>query len=161
MTKEIEQMIKEIYEEIADKTLNFWCKIILKNYLWVKTINQEIDWIHEFEVAGAIKDRFFINDVEKNIWHPVMIGNVLGYQLPKLIDTNQIIAEKIEELEIHKWSDFWEFEEIRDIPAVIDWIEQDVFEIKLCSLWKEKTKPIEQQSEECIKFIYSLIKTNG
>lgn len=87
----------------------------------------------------------------------IMIWDVLDYLKNILWDSNSIICDKMNELEIHRRSDWWEYEEIRDIPTVVDWIEEDVFEIKLVSIRDDLRKPIEHQSEECILFIYELI----
>lgn len=73
-----EEKIKVIYEKIADKTLSFWCRIILKNYLWEKIVNQSIwnlTYIFWFEHPFLNKDisKKQENQIEKIIWHPIMI----------------------------------------------------------------------------------------
>ncbi len=88
--------------------------------------------------------------------NPVMIGDVLDYLDNH--NTEEIIQEKLNELEIHKRRDWYDYEEIRDIPAVLDGIMEDVYEIKLNTLRTKKRKPLEDQSDECIDFIYSLIQ---
>lgn len=90
-----------------------------------------------------------------NIWHPVMIWDVLDYIWDT--KTSEIIDEKLSTLEIHKWWDYWNFEEIRDLWACHNWIMEDVIEIKLNQLWKEKRKPLEEQSLECIDYVFNLL----
>lgn len=67
--------------------------------------------------------------LEKHIiWHPVMIGDVLDWVESKL-ENNYFDNFYIEDL-------------IMDI----------------CNKWKHKRKPIDDQDEDCLSFVYSLIK---
>ena len=115
-----EEMIKVIYEKIADKTLSFGCYVKnLTHHKYNKAIycykwwqkehfvyqrdNWEIDkwwaWYFDFEI----------------IWHSVMIWDVLDYI----------------------------------------WCENK--RIIILTLWVNLRKPIEEQSDECIEYIYNLI----
>lgn len=116
MTKE--EKIKAIYEKIADKTKNFWCKIERQwNYYIV------IEWRHFIYEKTWKYLKTTSQSIEElsceSIWHPVMIWDVLDY---------------IEE----KWEYNWE---VWDILA----------------LWIFKRKPIEEQSEECIDYVFNLL----
>lgn len=61
------------------------------------------------------------------------------------------------------WNVIWHPVMIWD---VLDWMEQRVTDVEwmplfmwiMQSTWKHKRKPIEEQSEECIIYIYNLIK---
>ena len=68
----------------------------------------------------------------------------------------RIVSQQREKKEILKI--FWHPVMIGD---VFDYIEDDHFDYadiyNLCDYWKEKTKPIGQQSEECIDYIYKLL----
>lgn len=168
-----EQMLSEIYEKIANKELTFGCKILgrygqYESQLfphvvsWIVKIPVRVrEWffysyediveivttkwnsefffmespIHEKMYNKVIRNnRHFwqstrLHRVEKIIGHPVYIWNVLDYN-----DQNQT------------WLDWKDKKEWREINSVI------------CMLWHEKRKPIDDQSEECITYIHSLIK---
>lgn len=137
MTKK--EMISKIYENIADKTLSFGCNV---NF---KILNQDwtIYWfdfnkiiVEEFEKDNFIyyktSDWLEYNDDEiyEIIWHPVMIWDVLDY-IEKNIETEDVI--EIMNTKCHRQS-------------------MTIF------YFKEKRKPIEEQLDDCIEYIYNLIK---
>ena len=162
-----EEMIKAIYEKVADKTLSFGCIVY-----WAYDYENELEilhlfrkcfysykWIYWDEIIPIDKDiyvliykwdetilnpidyEYFNKDLENEaewsiqwiIWHPVMIGDVLDY---------------IDSIEFNHPNDFikWYKEKY---PIIIDTLFTD---------WKEKRKSIEEQSDDCITYIYNLIK---
>ena len=156
-----EQKIEAIYEKIANKELSFGCKIQINNYweeswketrsprLWRvgqshKCIDDRIPrhyWIFYSDTwtyaVTEFENHIFNERQGKNntwelkytiIWHPVMIWDVLDY-----VDNflNVCVLKYSEDLEV-----------IRDI----------------FKHYKYKSKPIEEQSDECINFIHSLLK---
>ena len=128
ITKEL--MIKAIYEKIADKTLSFGCKYNHTSEMYF--IWFITPWIAEFDRAYWVK--LSKTDIKRNtIWHPVMIWDVLDY---------------IDSIEFNHPNDFikWHKEKY---PIIIDVLFND---------WENKRKPIEEQSEKCIEWIYNLIK---
>lgn len=74
------------------------------------------------------------------IGHPVMIGDVMDYfeniALDKIYDYIWVKKEEIPDLILQKTKDAM---------------------MKIFPLWKQKRLPIEEQSDECIDFVYSLI----
>ena len=114
-----QEMIDVIYEKIANKKLDFWCKV-KENFL-----NRTLKII---DIYGHWRDRQFeltwdVNmwaDCCQIIWHPVMMG-----------DCDNLI---------NKWHNYFD-----------DWIE-------ILDLWILKDKPVEEQSIECITYIYNLCK---
>lgn len=117
-----QKMIDKIYEVIADKTVNFWCKIKYREkheqrryyrHDWWQSIcwQDQYTWCHW--------ERYYKREI---IWHPVMIGDVLDWM------ENNITKD-----------------------------EYALFHTTLGYRRRTKCKPIEEQSEECIKFIYDLI----
>ena len=141
MTKE--EMIKVIYEKIADKTLSKWCllqEIVNKElcitilekldektnrFYWettYKTISRYLSSLHWW-VVYSISDTTisFIEKWYKIIWHPVMIWDCLSY--------------------------------INYITIWVDYTTKDIL-----IFWTKKRKPIEEQSDDCITYIYNLIK---
>lgn len=139
MNKQV--MIDKIYEVITDKKINMWCKIC--RYHWIiDTVLSLIDywkkidlilysWINKNIVSAEVS----IEEIEqyKIIWHPVMIGDVLDW-----IDKN---IEKSYEYADWPFNQDWHTEKRNTII-----------------LYREaKRKPIEEQSEKCILFIYNLI----
>lgn len=148
------EKIEAIYKKIARKDLSFWCKF------WTK---KEISWWHitfeewfEFSLITSRKDEkivfawenftwplYFTNFEFENleiIWHPVMIWDVLGYleniALDKIYNYIWVKKEEIPDLV---------FEKIKDSMK------------KIFSLWNEKKNAIEDQSDECVDFVYNLI----
>ena len=73
------------------------------------------------------------SECDNIIWHPIMLWDVLEY----MWDIAKIKAFKFPE------------EELIDIKKL-------AFEIML--YWQFKRKPIEAQSDECIEFVYNIIK---
>ena len=125
-----EQKIAKIYAEIADKTRSLWCK-----YYYFQ------DWDDYEDVSINLVGTATVNGyndkhplLEKHIiWHPVMLWDVLDWA-----------EANIEYLEEYK-----KF--------------QNIYQKRECYLdiWymrKEKRKPIDNQSDECINFVYSLTK---
>ena len=136
---------------MANKKFTLGCKINVKYrayYHWetggeVSYSKEDdlivwVDWIasngdielNESEFSEA-DPNWYIEDLEilvKIIWHPVMIGDVLDW-----------IERKI-------WISNHEYEEfvVEEVNVVV-------------LLWREYLKPIDEQSDECIDLVYSLI----
>lgn len=81
-----------------------------------------------------------LNDIKSVIWHPVMIGDVLDW-----IYENDIDQVELHQLIERKWKDT----NFTYTPS----------SVMVIALWKEKRKPIDEQSDECIKFVYDLLPT--
>lgn len=110
-----QEMLKKIYEVIADKTLSFGCKVLHKADMGVC---YDVKYMYTW---GKYDNRPY--NVDEIIWHPVMIGDVLNYIDGITPRTN---------------------------------ISQNILDIVF--IWWKKNEPIDDQSEECITFIYNLIK---
>lgn len=127
-----QEKIDAIYEKIANKELTFWCKILLES---------PSDWRIEEDIVISDKYnsssvrwrqyRLILKDyIKEIIGNPVMIGDVLDY-----INEDIYPGAGYDEVFYHSWE------------SVVDTIK----------LWEEKRKPIEDQSDDCIDFIYDLI----
>lgn len=124
-----EEMLSAIYDEMSDKTLSYGC--IVKTSDWImRTI-----W-----TCSIISNTIYFNwcwCCEESdeaweytiIWHPVRIGDVLDW-FDKWL-------EIFLDVNNDKWHDIY-----KDIIA----------------LWQNKRLPIDEQSDECIEFVYNLIK---
>ena len=133
-----QEMIDAIYEKIANKDLDFWCIVESK---WGKSVfladrnRREI-----FRTNYRIVDFIRQEEPMKIIGHPVMIGDVMDYfekiALDKIYDYIWVKKEEIPDLILQKTKDVM---------------------MKIFPLWKQKRLPIEEQSDECIDFVYSLI----
>ena len=156
--------IKKIYEVIADKSLEFWCQIkieelgapIIQEYwyddgsfwdeyyvvwFWDELISESWDWECSIEFIKDYLDNPSMLDKEEEvnsidiIWHPIHYWYAVDWMEKNI-----------------KW------------PVVMLWCwcsGLDTVEVKvleLMNLWKDKTKPIENQSGECQKFLFDLIK---
>lgn len=133
-----EQKLEAIYKEMANKKLKLWCKC--KNHNWenVIFIRQNKTWSY---LSIRENEEFTVSlwYTPEIIWHPVMIGDVLrqirllaGYAL----DNNLI-----------KKSDFWNV------------IAQHNY--RITQIWEDFREPIEDQSDECIDYVYSLIPSKS
>ena len=145
MTKD--EMINKIYEVIADKTLSFWCIAEYKYNGFQKLllcIQSYSIWNKYWTPLNYTNNpvEIDISEMRKIIWHPVMIGDVLEYIQDNLIMLNT--------------SEKWDYFMLKKNPYTpYDWILWTLMDIRT-----NKRKPIENQSEECITFIYNLITSH-
>ncbi len=125
MTKQ--EMLKTIYEKIADKTPWFWLKILRKD------INTEIT--DNWQYIYVDKDIFWDNPRFEEpmqlglcqiIGHPVMIGDIL---------------------------DWW----YKNSDNYLDRFCYEDFVMEIVNRREEIRLPIDQQSDECIKYVYDLV----
>lgn len=137
------EKIKVIYDTIANKERTFGCNYIIKDRDWHEYEVRETEWEcvnltywDSYEVDEWY-DSYDINYLVSIIGHPVMIWDVFDY----------INEEKIDVV----WSNSSCTIDARDGGQSID----------IFNLWEHKRKPIEEQSDECINFIYSLIENNA
>lgn len=151
-----QQMLERIYDVIADKTLSFGCVIKSKLH-WLVTITEIFDvcdddikehvlwnglphWEQLYLRYKMYSWNVSLNDIKSVIWHPVMIGDVLDW-----IYENDIDQVELHQLIERKWKDT----NFTYTPS----------SVMVIALWKEKRKPIDEQSDECIKFVYDLLPT--
>ncbi len=122
-----QEMIDKIYEVVADKTLSFWLKYSI-------TVN--LNWEHTWEEIRILlweEDEHFDLD---NCDHIVVWFNTSKEQA-------------------WVWDIIWHPVMIWDI---LDWIKNNPRPaLQIFKFWELTRKPIEDQSEECIEFIYNLI----
>lgn len=91
-------------------------------------------------------------------WNQVLlIGDVLKWRKATIsVSIEEYIEDSLSELTIEKWIDGGDHEEIRDLnyckeSILSHWL------IKLLTIWGDYTKSIQEQSTECIEYIYNLI----
>ena len=132
-----ETMLEVIQDKVGDKTLSFWCRVLpIRKPSW-NTIDFKIlypIWWDEYTIVYTrVRSKDTIVDlmdskIEKIIWHDVYLWDVLDYLYNK-----------------QTW---------------LDWQDKEQYRIDLLvimNLWEHKRKPIEEQSDECIEFIYNLL----
>lgn len=129
---ELKEKIDFIYEKIARKDLSFGCRFQGEKSSYVI---QDPHWCFVWWDWWIYNDRCDTElntqiKVEKIIGHPVMIGDVIDY-----INEDIFLGAGYDEVFYHSWE------------SVVDVI----------SLWEEKRKPIEEQDDECVNFIFNLI----
>lgn len=134
MTKQ--EKLDTIYSVIARKDLSFGCWIIRLNSIYERVVKFEAksDWsFYLVTLCSSNNTHYWVSlnlqDVEKIVivWHPVMIWDVLDYIINKL----------------DLWYD-------RFILIGKDEEEKRVQRTNY-------REPIEEQSDECIDYIYSLV----
>ena len=142
-----QEMIDKIYEVIADKTLSFGCKIQI-NY------NGEYIWEWWQECYSEKSEILYM----WNNWETIEDDWNLCYDIIK--NTNQDWWNEDAEIYINViWHPvmIWDVLERRQLIQPIKyWREKDWQDI--CYHWWLKREPIQDQSEECITFIYNLVK---
>lgn len=130
-----EEKIQSIYKEMANKELAMGCDIVADGDMaTIVDANRFWEWI------AILRGNWFVTREEPNyeftvIWCPVMIWDVISY-LRKPFNTF-----------------------IEGIPVGIH-LEVDSYIKNINSLlteWIDAGLSIEQQSDECINFVYSLI----
>lgn len=137
-----QEKIEAIYEKIANKDLSFGCcfqgeksSYVIQNPYWCFVW---WDWrIYSDRCDSELNTQI---KVEKIIGHPVMIGDVMDY-------IENITLDKI-------YNYIWVKKE--EIPDLILQKTRDAM-MKIFPLWKQKRLPIEDQSDDCIDFIFDLL----
>ena len=146
------EKISDIYKEMANKEETFWCKVLVDTQ---KRFGNRLESESGIEdtIIGKIRDpddfrKFNLEDnwpsyddwqrsnideeeftcITEVIWHPVMIWDVI-----KRIKENREIS-------------YWEY------------LVKLLGQLSRPWLWRELGLSIDDQSEECIDYIYSLIQ---
>ena len=141
-----QKKLEFIYEKIANKDLTFGCKLLSKKEIswWSITFVKWSDFIfiksrNDENILYKDKDfwwHLYLTDTEfeylKVIWHPVMIGDVMEYFNEQL---NQTLNKTW-----WVWKYYWVNERI-----IILW-------------FGRMRKPIEEQNDACIDYIYDLLQ---
>ena len=127
------EKISAIYAEMANKKLKLWCKC--KNHNWenVIFIRQNKTWSY---LSIRENEEFTVSlwYTPEIIWHPVMIGDVLDWIEPYWSGHVQSV----------------EFTERRRRKMNLVLLQRD-----------NKRLPIDEQSDGCIDYIYSLISSKS
>ena len=123
-----QEMTEYIYSKVADKTLSFGCKVFHK---WDDQSPNPIYRIYTWDDTSWNMNNL---NIDKIIWHTIYIGNILQYILSK------------------KRSFFFNNYPIEEVCSLLEgnWKDDKIF-------WNDFTKPINEQSEECIKYVCDLI----
>ncbi len=173
------QKIDFIYKKIADKTLSFGCVVKWEEayYTILELIPGPVNWIKRAEVMNWYRwyGKFWpvtlipIGEY-KIIWHPVMIWDVLKWIDKNCVNWVLTCSKCGSEVWYEDWIAYcsdWDcdndkFEDFKwlyktnlsiefyDIKT--EYVNKDDF------LWQKLDKPIEDQSDECVNFVYEMIK---
>ena len=130
-----EEKIEAIYKEMANKKRTFGCRCKTHNWANIIFIRKNRVWVYLY----MKRNKEFTIPLWYSpivIWHPVMIGDVISY-LRKPFD-KFIELQPVGE---HWLVDFY-FKNMKDL--LIKW-------------WDTRLS-IDKQDDECIDFVYSLIK---
>lgn len=148
-----EEKIEAIYAEMANKEVSFGCRYkFIKKYqycdwawfepwdiitLCKRDAKYEDSFLTTFfrDIALIKKD---VYDYVKIIWHPIMIWDVLDRYRT---NNNDYKVWEIDPYALKSYSAFQEYDVKR-----------------LLNLWTGKRTLIDEQSDECIDFVHSLIK---
>lgn len=127
-----EEMLKVIYEEVADKTLSFGCK-----FIWVDCASIKykftysdcfiIDWQFN-QIKSLLDDSIFW--LNKIIWHPIYPHHIL----------QRWHKNKIEIFIDYHWE-----------------IYGNTWKYNFWNIYRDLTKDLEWQSEEVIKALFNLV----
>ena len=149
-----EDKIEAIYKDMANKEMSFWC-LAKTNEDKTEMICSKLtnDWTSFstipypdgrrcwFTTIYNLRNSEWINldskrTIKEIIWHPVMIGDVLR-QI-------RLLAGYALDNDLIKKSDFGNV------------IAQHNY--RITQIWEDFREPIEDQSDECIDYVYSLIQ---
>lgn len=137
-----EQMLERIDKHIARKDKTFGCRLKL-----IKKYEQRLFSLDVWDIVlyAGFENKYWtvvqIDKIADNpqitikyevIWHPVMIGDVLRYWL-----SHNLYNEKTNE----------------------NWWNKNALIIGLIARREKLDKPIDDQSDECIKFVYYRLPT--
>lgn len=139
-------MLDAIYKEIANKELTMWCRIkplySFKDEGIQPILGEKRNYIEN--------DSFEVVLLSKKAWH---------WELERLKSDIQIMGHPVMIWDVLDWvNKNIEKSFIEENPVMYDWLDEYRQEV----LYK-RTKPkesIEEQSERCIAYIYSLLPTN-
>lgn len=142
-----EEKIAKIYEVIADKTLSFWCRLLIRTspdgyawtergkYMLLREENDELAYLHSVlslddpaEVEIYDNCRMYGTEV---VWHQVMLWDVLDR-----VESNKKDGGLV---------DHWDW--------TGHWLDQELVPMRI-----HKRKPIDEQPEQVIDYVYSLIQ---
>lgn len=161
------QMLKLIYEVIANKDISPWCKVYDID-----------DPVEIFEVADrgdvmikrGARNNHYYNVVQNPfgkyvcvhiIWHPVMIGDVLDWLWQNWYF---YFCHHKKHVQFKWFKPIFSCEWIRSEDQKKSWwhgtniyCKCNDYKVTLWDMREEKRKPIEDQSDECITFIYNLL----
>ena len=129
ITLEREQKLEAIYKEMANKKLKLWCKCKSHNWENVIFIRQNKTWSY---LSIRENEEFTVSlwYTPEIIWHPVMIWDVLDWIEPYWSGYVQSV----------------EFTDRRRKKKNLVLLQRD-----------NKRLPIDEQSDGCIDYVYSLI----
>lgn len=147
-----EELVKAIYEKVANKELSFGCKCEYQDFsnciiVWkafnIWKIEIAYQWTNVFEKDKIYKwynqnnfSNVEVREEELIIkWHPVLIWTILAYARNKNNVEDEINIDYYNEV-------------LADLLWWQNWI------------WNKINLPIEKQSEECIKYIFDLINND-
>lgn len=135
-----EEKLKAIYDEMANKKLGFGCGVEI-DWEIGKVVDSDKDWNR----LSILRGDWWVTEDEPSykfttIWHPVLIGDVIQY----LQDTYQ-----------------WHPDGRWGIEFEPDLYSEEAFYAdvnSLCVFWESKRERVDVQSDECIDYVYSLIR---
>ncbi len=132
-----QEKIDAIYEKVANKELGFWCRIQTKDYgvklFYAWKTNYFIKWIDSKWKICQVNKRWQKFD-KIDVYY---LDNIIIKWHP--VNIGDVFEYQIENLWLNP-------------------VEFNYLDSKLLWVWKNKRLPIEQQSEECINYVYDLIK---
>ena len=138
-----EQKLEAIYQEMANKELTSGCKVKFSKWIY-SIIDREDVWFlssykgQDWDIHNTIVIEDGVNSrcysIEEIIWHPVMIWDVLDWIEPY-------------------WSGYVQSVEFTDRRRR---------KMNLVLLQRDnKRLPIDEQSDECIDYVYGLISSKS
>lgn len=149
-----EEKIEAIYEAMANKKRTFGCRCRRNDGEDVIFIRENKTWSY---LSIRENEEFTVSlwYTPEIIWHPVMIWDVLDYfqdkrfycqKCSKIVDWRDVSDHNC-------WGEY--YCDICNNDSLID-IEDDIV-----FYWDLKREPIDEQSERCIDFVYSLIPSKS
>lgn len=148
-----QEKIDEIYEKIARKDFTFWCILRRENHRW-DVLNYKIIDL-ENKIFDTIK-YWLKRKIELKIFYDVHNTGDISIILNS-DEINKDISETFNNV-IWNWKIIWHPVMIWD---VLDYFWEKEWAMTLDEIlrvWEKKKFPIEDQSDNCIDYVYNLIK---
>ena len=133
-----EQKIEAIYNKVADKTLSFWCKV-LDNSWWDTWYAHIIISQYDEKIWNVIECSSWRYDrLYKCLWHMNNMWKIIWHPI-YIWDVLDYIRELFK---INPQIDYWKLTN------------------KIITFWELERKPLEEQDDLCIDYLFNLIIWN-
>lgn len=168
-----EKMIDFIYKNISDKTLKFWCLVELWSSMFPRIIRITDNlfwhqcWCRLWKLSWSAFTKWECKKCKKEFQHSNTWIPIYCEECARKLNKCQYCEKHLKVIWnfvfIWDFLDFWKnifhFSDHPLLKLPPHDTKRNSCEDVICELWEEKRKPIQDQSEKCIIFVYNVIKS--